>query len=225
MTRIFAIGDIHGCALTLEKLLSDVLRIKKQDKLYFLGDYIDRGPRSKEVVDFILQLQKENYGVYTIRGNHEQLFIDSGTDFKHFDNWLANGGLQTLESFGIIRFDELEDKYKSFFNNTEFYFDIPGYFFVHAGFNFENEDMFEDKDAMLWIRDMKVDRKRTGDKLIIHGHTPTALARVKKNLSLADKTGSVNIDTGCVLKNVPGYGFLSALEVSSMQLYSIENID
>ena len=224
MPRTFAIGDIHGCALTLEKLLLHELQINRQDEIYFLGDYIDRGPRSREVVDLILQLHKENYVVHTLRGNHEQLFIDSETDFTRFGNWLGNGGRPTLESFDIIRFSELSDEYKSFFNNTEFYFDTPGFIFVHAGFSFENEDIFEDREAMLWIRNMKVD-KRTGSKIIIHGHTPTPLQKVRKHLSLIGETGSINIDTGCALKNVPGYGFLSALEVSTMQLYSIENVD
>src|SRR5436190_4191878 len=102
MPRIFAIGDIHGCALTLEKLLLHELQINRHDEIYFLGDYIDRGPRSREVIDLILALQKENYGVRTLRGNHEQLFIDSEKDFTQFENWLGNGGRRTLESFGII---------------------------------------------------------------------------------------------------------------------------
>jgi len=225
MTRTFAIGDIHGCAVTLKKLLADELQIQKDDEIYFLGDYIDRGPRSKAVVDLILQLQQENYRIYTLRGNHEQLFVDSEKSLEHFDNWLSNGGRRTLESFGIKRFSELEDTYQSFFSNTRFYCDTHDCIFVHAGFNFENPDMFEDKNAMLWIRGMKVDKERTRNKLIVHGHTPTSLYKVRRSLSSARETGSVNIDTGCVMTAYPGYGFLSALEVSTMQLYSVDNID
>src|SRR4051812_26027312 len=116
MSRTFAIGDVHGCALTLKELLLDELKIEKQDEIYFLGDYIDRGSRSKEVIDFILGLKKENYKINTLRGNHEQLFIDSDESFSDFDNWIRNGGIATLESFGISRFNELNDEYKSFFN-------------------------------------------------------------------------------------------------------------
>src|SRR5215470_9609869 len=115
MSRVFAIGDVHGCGLTLEKLLTQDLRIKKEDEIYFLGDYIDRGPHSKQVVDLILQLQNEHYRIHTVRGNHEQLFIDSEKDFESFDAWLANGGVTTLQSFGIIRFSELNNEYQLFF--------------------------------------------------------------------------------------------------------------
>ncbi|HXL56663.1 MAG TPA: metallophosphoesterase, partial [Chitinophagaceae bacterium] len=206
-------------------LLFDDIKIEKEDKIYLLGDYIDRGPGSKTVIDFILELQKENYKVYTLRGNHEQLFIDSEKDDDAFDNWIINGGVSTLHSFGIFHYEELPEEYKSFFNNTEFYFDTGDFIFVHAGFNFENEDLFEDKYAMLWIRDMKVDKKRIDNKIIVHGHTPTPLREVKKSLNLVHKTGAVNIDTGCCMKDYYGYGFLSALEVSTMKLYSTKNIE
>jgi serine/threonine protein phosphatase 1 len=74
MSRIFAIGDIHGCGLTLEKLLLEELQITAEDEMYFLGDYIDRGPSSKKVIDLILQLQKENYHVHTLRGQSRAAF-------------------------------------------------------------------------------------------------------------------------------------------------------
>src|SRR6478735_817937 len=106
MPRTFAIGDVHGCALTLKKLLLDDIKIGKQDEIYFLGDYIDRGTRSKEVVDFIVELKTENYKITTLRGNHEKLFIDSEKSFNDFENWIVNGGIATLESFGIARFRE-----------------------------------------------------------------------------------------------------------------------
>ena len=73
---------------------------------------------------------------------------------------------------------------------------------------------------MRWIRNMKVDKKRIGNKIIIHGHTPTPLQVVKKNLAMIQKQESLNIDTGCVMKDYYGYGYLSALEVGTMQLYS-----
>jgi serine/threonine protein phosphatase 1 len=225
MPRTFAIGDVHGCAQTLEKLLLEEVKIEKQDEIYFLGDYIDRGPCSKEVIDFILQLKNDNYKINALRGNHEQLFIDSDKSFNDFENWIVNGGVATLESFGISRFNELNDEYKGFFNETKFHFETNSFIFVHAGLNFDVEHLFEDKFSMLWIRNMKVDKRRVNNKIIIHGHTPTQLQVVKKNLALVHKTGSLNIDTGCVMKDYHGYGYLSALEVETMQLYSVENVD
>ncbi len=225
MPRIFAIGDIHGCANTAKKLLLEEIKIEKKDELYFLGDYIDRGQRSKEVIDLILELKNENYKVNTLRGNHEQLFIDSEKSFNDFESWIVNGGVATLESFEISRFSELDDEYKNFFNETKFYFETDGFIFVHAGLNFDVQHLFEDKFSMLWIRNMKVDKKRVDNRIIIHGHTPTPLQQVKKNLALVHKRGSLNIDTGCCMKDYYGYGFLSALEVGTMQLYSVENVD
>ncbi len=224
MQRTFAIGDIHGCINTLKKLLAEI-KIEKQDELYFLGDYIDRGPGSKEVIDFILELQRENYKVHTLRGNHEQMFMDSESSMDFYENWLINGGIQTLESFAVTGFDQLQQGYKTFFGNTNFYLEAGDFFYVHAGFNFENEDIFDDKISMLWIRDMKVDKKKIGNKIVIHGHTPTPLNEVKKSLIFAHKKGSVNIDTGCVMKRYFGLGYLSALEIETMQLYSLKNVD
>jgi serine/threonine protein phosphatase 1 len=224
MSRTFAIGDIHGCAITLKRLLLEEIKIEKQDEIYFLGDYIDRGSRNKEVVDFILELKKENYKINTLRGNHEQLFMDSDKSFDDFENWIMNGGVATLENFDISRFSELGDEYKAFFSETKFYFETNDFIFVHAGLNFDAQYLFEDRFSMLWIRNMKVDKTKV-DKIIIHGHTPTPLRQVKKNLRQIRKKGSLNIDTGCVMKEYNGYGYLSAVEVGTMELYSVENVD
>ena len=225
MGRTFAIGDIHGCAKTAKKLLLDELKITKEDAIYFLGDYIDRGSGSKEVIDFILELKNENYNINTLRGNHEQLFMDSDNSFTDFQNWIANGGVATLESFEISRYAELEDVYKSFFNETKFYFETDSFIFVHAGFNFSNENFLEDFDSMIWIRNMKVDKKKIGNRIIVHGHTPTPLEKVKKNLISVNEKGSLNIDTGCVLKDYNGLGYLTALETNTMTLYNCQNLD
>ena len=190
-----------------------------------MGDYIDRGGGSKEVIDFILQLKDENYNINTLRGNHEQLFMDSDRSFTDFQNWIANGGVATLESFEISRYAELEELYKNFFNETKFYFEIDGFIFVHAGFDFSNEFYLEDTDSMIWIRNMKVDKKKIGNKLIIHGHTPTPLEKVKKNLTTVNEKRSLNIDTGCVLKDYNGLGYLTALETNTMTLYNVKNVE
>jgi serine/threonine protein phosphatase 1 len=142
-----------------------------------------------------------------------------------FQNWIANGGVATLESFEISNFGELEDVYKDFFNATKFYFEKDGCIFVHAGFDFSNENFLEDTDSMLWIRNMKVDRKKIGNRIIIHGHTPTPLEKVKKNLTSIQEKGSLNIDTGCVMKGYNGLGYLTAFEVETMRLHDVKNVD
>ncbi len=225
MSRTFAIGDIHGCAGTFEKLLFEVMRIEKSDIVYLLGDYIDRGPNSKGVVDLIIEMRNSNYQFNTLRGNHEQLFIDSEKDEHSFLNWISNGGVTTLQSFGIMNYEQLKEEYKSFFTGTKFYFETKNFIFVHAGLNFQNPDLFEDTHSMLWIRGMKTNKQKLGNKIIVHGHTPTPLEQVKKNLNLMQGKNFINIDTGCAMKEYFGYGFLSALEVSTMKLYSVKNND
>lgn len=121
MERTFAIGDIHGCSKTFEKLLFHKIKLQKTDQIFCIGDYIDRGENSKAVIDLILQLRQDGYNVSTLRGNHEQMMLDCLTDPTAYDLWISNGGAQTLQSFGINTLENLPGKYLSFFKETEFY--------------------------------------------------------------------------------------------------------
>ena len=75
--RRIVIGDIHGCVKTLHKLLFHILNIQKEDDIYFLGDYIDRGPSIKDVIDLILMLKEQDFKIYTLMGNHEKMLLDA----------------------------------------------------------------------------------------------------------------------------------------------------
>lgn len=101
MERTFAIGDIHGCSKTFEKLLFEKINIQKTDQIFCIGDYIDRGENSKAAIDLILQLRQEGYSLFTLRGNHEQMLLDCLIDPTAYELWIRNGGDQTLLSFGI----------------------------------------------------------------------------------------------------------------------------
>ena len=118
MSRIIAIGDIHGCAKTLHKLVIDEIRIRKSDTIYCIGDYIDRGPDSKGVIDFILDLRKQGYQIRTLRGNHEELMMESGEDDQAYKDWVRNGGDATLKSFGVSSYADFLPEYKDFFNRS-----------------------------------------------------------------------------------------------------------
>jgi|ERR1043165_644191 serine/threonine protein phosphatase 1 len=220
MSRIFAIGDIHGCNNTF-KALVEKCAPEKTDKIYCLGDYIDRGPDSKAVIDHILSLREQGYTVYTLRGNHEQLMMDSVKEVRKYEHWLRNGGIETLSSFGISIYDEMPELYKNFFNETEFYIADGRFIFVHAGLNFQKSDIFEDKDAMLWIRDWKPSRGRLEGRLIIHGHTP----RRRKFILEHQIHGTVNIDGGCVYPKESGLGNLVAYNATEDQFIFQENIE
>ena len=130
--RKIAIGDIHGCNLTFEALL-DKLALTTQDQLFLLGDYIDRGPDSKGVIDIILKLQEDGYQVNCLRGNHEQLLLDSNFRTESARIWLSNGGISTMDSFDIEHISFLPDRYFNFFKNLPHYFIEDDFILVHAG--------------------------------------------------------------------------------------------
>lgn len=213
MSRIFAIGDIHGCSQTFRKLISEGIRPTKQDHIYCIGDYIDRGPDSKGVIDFILQLRHEGYHIHTLRGNHEQMMLESKGDRQARLDWYINGGDKTLKSFGVSYFEEMDPLYQEFFRRTRYCFQTPDFILVHAGLNFNRKDPYEDRDAMLWIRDFKFDSKRIGGRTIIHGHTPEPLEMIINQ----KKKGMINIDAGCVYKHKEGFGHLVAYNLTDRE--------
>jgi serine/threonine protein phosphatase 1 len=221
MSRIIAIGDIHGCNKTLRQLVLNEISLRQDDELVFIGDYVDRGPDSKGVVDFILDLKAKGYRMHTLRGNHEQLMLESMMDLESIQLWHINGGRQTLESFGVNSFSQLEEKYKQFFLNTEHFWATDQYVFVHAGLDFGRDDPFENKEAMLWIRDFQMYPERIGGRKIIHGHTPMHADLIPKQ----KESNIIDIDGGCVYKSRPGYGVLFALCLPEMRFVGITNID
>ena len=221
MNRIFVIGDIHGCCNTFKKLLSEELDIQKSDEIYCIGDYIDRGKDSKGVIDFIIDLRIKGYQIHTLRGNHEQMMLDSTIDQESLYLWLQNGGTETLRSFGISSVNKLPGEYLAFLKQTEFFITTDEYIFVHAGLNFRIKNPFTDKEAMLWTRDEYFDKSKTNNRIVIHGHTPIPFEALVKQ----PNPGKINIDGGCVYNYIPGFGNLIALSLPGMKLIPIKNID
>jgi serine/threonine protein phosphatase 1 len=221
MSRIFAIGDIHGCSNTFRKMVLEEINLKKSDILYCIGDYIDRGTNSKGVIDLILELRAKGFTIHTLRGNHEQIMMDSRESKEMFRLWMANGGAITLRSFDAISYDDFAPEYKAFFEKTEFYLTVGRYIFVHAGLNFGSADPFADKESMLWIRGFEIDDQQLGDRIIIHGHTPTPLDTILAQ----DGKRVINIDGGCVYKQRDGLGNLIGLNVTEGKFIVVGNVD
>lgn len=219
MNRLFAISDIHGCFRTFHELVVNVINLKRSDKLVLLGDYIDRGQQSKEVIDFIIDLRVKKFDITTLTGNHEQMLIGSYHDKDMLQLWFMNSGATTLLSFGIDDIRDLDNKYLEFFSGLEYFKSINDYLFVHAGFNDLITDPFSDTYHMIWECRPSYLNPALHNKTIIHGHRPKNLNYVKKLISLNSKV--IPIDTGCVYEKESGYGYLSALEVNSKQLISI----
>ncbi|MBP5296961.1 MAG: metallophosphoesterase [Bacteriovoracaceae bacterium] len=212
MEKIFAIGDIHGCAGELRQLINK-LPLDENCTLVFLGDYIDRGERSKEVVDMVLALQRK-FRVVALMGNHEKMLLDFLANAKSPEaaSYVFNGGNATLgsygESSGLYHFPE---HHLHFFKNLRLFWETPSYIFVHAGLPdcpIEDLNKEDHSSDFLWIRENFFNSTFKWSKFIIHGHTP------KKNPVLTPQR--INIDTGCVFG-----GHLTAIELPSKKFYQV----
>ena len=220
-SRRFVIGDVHGCAATLRRLVDDTLRPFPHDRIYLLGDLIDRGPDSKGVLDFIFELLERGLSVSSVRGNHEEMCLQAGDDHYNLGLWNANGGQATLESFQADGPGDIPHRYRDFLASQPLYILLDDFVIVHAGLNFDTHNPFEDTSAMLWTRSPVVDRQRIGGRRLICGHTPVPRSRLEASLN----SSKIMLDNGCVFGGWPETGSLAALELESMTVQYQENID
>lgn len=175
MQRTYAVGDVHGC---LGKLVALVRRCQQDAsnrpaKLVFLGDFIDRGPDSRGVVEFLMALQAEKPAeIICLAGNHEELAL-AATRGKAFETtWLRNGGGETLRSYGITSATDLPPRHVAWFDALPIYHDDGRRFFVHAGIDPDRPIDQQDPQDLLWIREKFLSDSRDHGRLIVHGHSP-----------------------------------------------------
>ncbi|MCF6331737.1 MAG: serine/threonine protein phosphatase [Draconibacterium sp.] len=214
--RLFAIGDIHGCFDSLKELVENKIQLQKSDKLILLGDYIDRGDKSKAVVDFIIELQDKGYNIVPLMGNHEVMLLDACENGKNVSKWILNGGNETLKSFEIISIKSIEPKYLKFFKELEYYYSFDEFLFVHAGFNDNLVNPFSDFYSMLWKCKEFYTNPLLANKTIIHGHNPVSVSKCEERVLF--KLDVINIDTGCVYKDKEGFGRLTAYECNTRRI-------
>jgi len=219
--RHIVIPDIHGCALTFRRLLERVIRIQRSDTVFLLGDTIDRGPRSREVLDTILEFRAKGHDFRSLRGNHEEMLLSSCRDRSFFRMWMINGGHETLKSFGVEDACEIPLLYRRLMESFSFHMEYGEFIMVHATLNFRMPDPFADREAMLWSRSREVDSRLIDGKRLIGGHTPVDMEEIKRSLS----TDKIMLDNGCVYQGEPGLGNLLALELETLTIYSQKNID
>lgn len=217
-TRIFAIGDIHGCFQPFKHLVEIKINLKSTDKLILVGDYIDRGPDSKDVIDYIIHLRKNGFDIMPLLGNHEVMLLEAYENNDKFPAWLLNGGAQTLKSFKTSNLCDIDPDYIAFLRSLPYYYSFNEFLFVHAGFNDKITDPFEDKYTMLWQCSKKYSNPLLKDKVIIHGHRPQKAATLVN--TIASDRSVINIDTGCVYADKEGYGKLTAIEINSFAITS-----
>ncbi len=210
----YVIADIHGCAKTFATLL-EKLKLKKSDKLYLLGDYIDRGPDSKGVVDLIINLQKSGYKVFPLHGNHEedfQFYLTSERRRAAYSRYYPNNNIY-------------DKSYMDFFLSLPYYYELDNHILVHAGFDFSGDDIFKNKEAMLWERDWEDSYvpAMARNKTIVHGHTPTGFDTILR--SIEQRQHILPLDNGCVYAGQRELGKLLCLELNSYELQWQECLD
>ncbi len=206
--RFFAVGDIHGCLDKLEKLIRR-LDIAAADTLIFLGDYIDRGPDPKGVVDFLVQLRSECEGrVIFLKGNHEVMFLDYLKGWNR-EAYLYYGGTSTVESYSRERGSfYLPEDHRRFFNDLGVFYEAADYIFVHAGLKPGLPMEQQSEDDMLWIRAEFIDSDYDWGRRVIFGHTAFMVPHIEKNKIGIDTGAVYGRELTCVI--LPGMDFIFA---------------
>jgi serine/threonine protein phosphatase 1 len=205
-TRIYAVGDIHGRADLLSEITAriddDIRRrpIAHAVEVY-LGDYIDRGPHSRTVIDLLAVRLVANRAV-CLRGNHEAVMEGFLQDPAILQYWLPLGGMQTLASYGIELRDETETAsdlrlrfldafpraHELFMQCLRNQFSCGDFLFVHAGIRPEIPIEQQDVNDLIWIRNEFLESTRKHQRFVVHGHTPVPHPDIRHN--------RINIDTG-----------------------------
>lgn len=212
MGKIFAVGDIHGCLTALKDMMRTIEISPTEDTLIFLGDYIDRGPDSKGVVDYVIELRSRFPRVVCLLGNHERMFLDYLDGFGR-GLFLANGGRETLASYGTIKTPEgrkvnVPLEHIIFFKSLLIYYETEDYLFVHAGLRPGLPLEKQSVEDMIWIRHEFYLSSHVLNKTVIYGHTAFGEPRINERM--------IGIDTGAV------YGRkLTCLELPTMKLYQV----
>jgi serine/threonine protein phosphatase 1 len=202
--RIIAIGDLHGCSTALRKLI-EAIDPQPADTLVLLGDYIDRGPDSRGVIETLIGL-KQRCRLITLMGNHEEMFIEAFRAPDDLQFWLQFGGEEMLDSYGRTRtLDLVPREHVLFLRRCRNYFETDTHIFVHACYTAERPLNETSEQILRWLPvTHSIPPPHFSGKTVIVGHTPQESGRI---LDL----GHVKcIDTGCCTG-----GWLTALDVTS----------
>ena len=220
----YIVSDIHGCNKTFRKALKSI-RLKKKDTLIILGDLIDRGPDSKGVLDTVFLLLEHGFNVISIRGNHEQMFLDSFEEVSMKVNWMKNGGKETLKSFLTSDIERIPKKYVDFIKSTKLYLEIDDFILVHAGVNMNIEQPFSDVHSLLWLREWEklFNQEWLRNRRVIHGHTPMSNRDIISQFENNEQI--ICIDNGSYMKNKEVYGAICVLKLDDLSLHFEKRID
>jgi len=219
----YATTDLHGCLHTFRHLVEEVLCLTPADELYLLGDYVNKGPDSRGVLDYLMHLQAAGYRVHCLRGNHDQALLDAARHRWRWD-WLGPRGRQpTLRSFGVQRMADIPAPYLDWLAGLPYEIELPDFVLVHAGYDFAlpAEQMRQDHATMLNTKRFVYDPARLGGRRLLHGHVPTPTAQVRSRA--ATRPGALGLDTGCVYRHNADLAHLAALNLDTWELALVAN--
>jgi len=217
MGRFFVVGDIHGCARELESLLA-ALGLVKDDTVAFIGDYIDRGPESRAVVDMMLALRaRADVATVFLKGNHEDMCLAYlGRAGQWGEAWRMNGGGATLRSYavspqatGAEAAAAIPASHVDFFAGLALRHVVDDFLLVHAGIRPLRALEAQESEDLLWIREEFITSRHDLPYTVVFGHTP-------QRRVLVDLPYKIGIDTGCVYG-----GRLTAVELRERVLYQV----
>jgi serine/threonine protein phosphatase 1 len=211
VARHLAIGDIHGCINALRSLV-DFVGFRHDDTIVTLGDYVDRGPDSRAVLELMIALGQTHEHV-PLRGNHEIMMLDARHKKSWLRPWLSYGGEATLRSYSASKdepgsFDDVPDAHFDFLENKlQSYYECESHFFVHANAD-ANTPLIDQKDPDLYWRKFANPGRHCSGKVMVCGHTP--------------QTSGLPLSIGhaiCIDTWAHGDGWLSCLDVGSGQVW------
>lgn len=209
--RTIAIGDVHGCLAALDALLTDI-QPQPDDTLVFLGDYVDRGPNVRGVLDRLIDLRRQ-CRLVPLLGNHDEMLLqvhDGRTEL--YVDWLLFGGSATLESYGTLRPEEIPANHIAFLRSCPLYHETDRHIFLHGTYLADLPLDQQPRQVLLWesLRACRPGPHCSG-KMAIVGHTS------QKNGEILDLGYLKCIDTRCY-----GEGWLTALDVSSGRVWQAD---
>lgn len=206
--RLIAIGDIHGCRLALETLI-EAIAPTEQDTIVTLGDYIDRGPDSRGVIDTLVELGK-SCQLVGILGNHEEMMLEVLQRGASHHAWLRYGGVETLESYGFDGdLDFLPESHQRFLDSLGDYFSMDDYFFTHAAYDPEVPLEKQEIEMLRWysLTNGIPPRHQSGLTAVV-GHTANREGEILNSGHL------ICLDTYCY-----GGGWLTAMDMNSREVW------
>jgi serine/threonine protein phosphatase 1 len=211
--RILAIGDVHGCNGLLKRLLDRIRIDPVADTPIFIGDYLDRGPEVRGVINTLLDLKTTCRNMVCLMGNHESMFLNYYLEGRDEELFLNNGGQKTLDSYGIS-FDSagkgtgLPENHLRFLTSLPLSYEVDEYFFVHAGLRPGIAIADQLPEDLLWIRHEFIDAGWDFGRTVVFGHTPLPKPLIEKK--------KIGIDTGAVYG-----GRLTCIELPSRKITQV----